>query len=255
MSLRIAIFQVDIKWKEINANLKTIGGYFKGVDPAVDLVVLPEMFLSGFSMDVNDIAMEMNSSYIEQLKQWASVYDLAIMGTLAIKENGKFYNRALFFHPDGKIEIYDKRHLFRMGKEDDYYNKGENRTIFKYRGFRIMPLICYDLRFPVWSRNRDEYDILVYMANWPKSRQKVWDILLKARAIENCCFVIGVNRIGKGGGIDYDGGSVMIDYKGNSLEFVRSDNSVKYCKIDMNSLQSFKEKFPVYLDADNFEIQ
>ncbi len=147
------------------------------------------MFLTGFSMNVDKIALDMDCIYINELKRLARVYNFAILGTLPIREKDYFYNRAIFFWPDGNTDIYDKRHLFRMGKEADVYTGGDSRKIIHYRGFNIMPLICYDLRFPVWSRNRNEYDVLIYMANWPKSRRYVWDLLLKARAIENYCYV------------------------------------------------------------------
>ncbi len=254
MNLKVAVFQIDIVWEDLGANIKQIENLLQKIDNTIDLVILPEMFLSGFSMDVNSIAIQMDSSFIVQLKKWAVEFNLAILGSLAIKEGDGFYNRACFFHPEGEIEFYDKRHLFRMGKEADCYTQGKNRTIIKYRGFNIMPLICYDLRFPVWSRNNNEYDILIYMANWPKSRQLVWDCLLKARAIENYCYVIGVNRIGSGGGIEYMGGSVAIDYKGSDLENIFNENDVMVYSFDKDLLMKFKKKFPVYKDSDKYEI-
>ncbi len=255
MNLKAAIFQIDIIWEDLAANLKLIEKFLKGLDNKVDLVILPEMFLSGFSMNVDAIAIAMNSDFIAQLKKWAFEFNLAILGSLSIKEKDCFFNRACFFYPDGKIDFYDKRHLFRMGKEADYYTQGKERTIIKYRGFNILPLICYDLRFPVWSRNNNEYDILIYMANWPKSRQIVWDILLKARAIENYSYVVGVNRIGNGGGIEYSGGSLVIDFKGADLKSVSTVNDVMIYNIDKDSLLKFKKKFPVYLDIDNYDIK
>ncbi len=255
MNLKIALLQLDIAWEDAPTNFEKIKSYLKGFDSGVDLVILPEMFLTGFSMNVDKIALDMDCIYINELKKLAQLYNFAILGTLPVREKDKFFNRAIFFWPDGKTDIYDKRHLFRMGKEAEVYTHGESRVIIHYRGFKIMPLICYDLRFPVWSRNRDEYDLLIYMANWPKSRQKVWDVLLKARAIENYCYLAGVNRIGEGGGILYEGGSGVIDFKGSPLCEMDSKDIVKYVELNRHVLEHFKNKFPVNLDVDEFDIQ
>ncbi|WP_200871263.1 nitrilase-related carbon-nitrogen hydrolase [Saccharicrinis fermentans] len=176
-------------------------------------------------------------------------------GSQAIEENGKVYNRALFVTPDKQVRYYDKRHLFSPGQEDLHYTQGKQRTVLTYKGVRILPQICYDLRFPVWSRNGSDYDLAIYVANWPTVRKDVWDVLLKARAIENQCYVCAVNRVGEGGGIHYSGASQVIDFKGRVLlNMNHKFNSIAYCRLDMLSLVSFRKKFPTYSDADDFTL-
>jgi len=163
------------------------------------VVFLPEMFATGFSMNVSELAEPMNGETVNWMKKRCSEHQLALCGSLIIQENGNFYNRMLFVEPSGKTSFYDKRHLFTMGNEESHFQAGTERLIVDYKGWRICPLICYDLRFPVWARNRNEYDLLVYSANWPQARTEVWNTLLKARAIENQCYVVGVNRVGADG--------------------------------------------------------
>jgi predicted amidohydrolase len=255
MTYKIALVQQDIVWENISANMQVVQEIFEKLQSRVDLVVLPEMFLTGFSMNVNKIAISMNSPEVFWLQDLASKYDLAIIGSLAIKEYKKIFNRALFVKPEGEIACYDKRHLFRMGGEEKCYNSGDQRVVVTHKGIRILPQICYDLRFPVWSRNQNDYDLMVYMANWPSSRHQVWDVLLHARAIENQCYVIGVNRIGKGGDIQYKGGSMAINFKGNDLlDMSNKINDIAYVNIDTDELYQFRNKFPAYVDADNFTI-
>lgn len=255
MTYKIALVQQDIVWENISANMHVVHQIFEKLQAKVDLVVLPEMFLTGFSMNVAKTAISMNSPEVFWLQDLASKYDVAIIGSLAIKEYKKVFNRALFVKPEGEIAYYDKRHLFRMGDEEKYYTAGDQRVIFTHRGVRILPQICYDLRFPVWSRNQNDYDVIVYMANWPSSRQRVWDVLLSARAIENQSFVVGVNRVGKEEKIQYKGCSKCIDFKGNSLLDMSNEiNGIAYVNIDLDELYQFRNKFPAHIDGDKFTI-
>ncbi len=255
MEFKIAIIQYDIQWELIKENMKFLESLFNKIDSSIDLVILPEMFLTGFSMNVDRNSVELEGEEITWLKEQSQKKDVAILGSLAVKENGKVFNRALFIQPDGHIEQYNKRHLFRMGGEDNYYSKGIVRTVIVYKNIRILPQICYDLRFPVWSRNKNDYDLLIYMANWPASRQKVWDILLPARAIENQSYTIGVNRVGKGGGLDYVGGSKVIDFKGDFVCCLEDQSNImEIVSIDIEKQDAFRKKFPAYLDSDTFSI-
>ena len=255
MKLKIAIIQFDIVWEDIKKNLTIIESKLKHINDDVDLIILPEMFLTGFSMNVAKNAVYMDGDEISKVKEWAATKNMAIMGSLAINKNDKIYNTAIFVEPNGKVKTYSKRHLFRMGGEEKYFVPGDQRVVIEYLGVRIMPLICYDLRFPVWSRNKNDYDLLVYVANWPASRQKVWDTLLCARAIENQTFVVGVNRVGDGDGIFYSGGSKVVDYKGDDfccVDVLTQDITV--CELNFEKQNIFRSKFPTYLDADSFKI-
>ena len=255
MNLNIAIIQYDIVWESIDENIRFLESKFNEIEDSVDLIILPEMFLTGFSMNVNANAVDIKGKEVNWLIKWAKTKKTAILGSLAIKDCDNVYNSALFVHPDGLISQYNKRHLFRMGGEEKYYTKGTERNVITYKGIRILPLICYDLRFPVWSRNRNDYDLLIYVANWPASRQKVWDVLLPARAIENQCYTIGVNRVGEGGNVKYIGGSKVFDFKGDILSDLDCESQgIGEVKINFEQQILFRKKFPAYLDADNFSI-
>ncbi|MGQ1783782.1 MULTISPECIES: amidohydrolase [unclassified Saccharicrinis] len=255
MSFKIALIQYNIVWEEANANLNFLSQLLQEIEDDVDLIVLPEMFATGFSMDTKRIAQEMDGKVVDWLKLMAKNTRAACIGTQAIRENGKVFNRALFVTPEQQISCYDKRHLFSPGNEHVNYTQGRQRTVIHYKGLRILPQICYDLRFPVWSRNRNDYDLAIYMANWPAVRQHVWNTLIKARAIENQCYVCAVNRVGEGGGIQYSGESQMIDFKGlGQLNMAQRNNRIAYSNIDIVSLTSFREKFPSHSDADDFEL-
>ncbi|MCW3804919.1 amidohydrolase [Plebeiibacterium marinum] len=255
MKLDIVIIQLDIDWEDFDANQRKVESLINDCEEGVDLVLLPEMFLSGFSMDVNRIAVKEDGDEVRWLKKCARKKGVAIMGSLAVKTGDEVYNSALFVNPLGEVFTYNKRHLFRMGGESKRFSKGDKRVVIEYKGVKILPLICYDLRFPVWSRNQNDYDVIIYMANWPRSRHEVWDVLLRARAIENQSYVIGVNRIGTGGGIFYSGGSKLIDFKGDvCLDMDESMMISEKISIDINKKNSFKDEFPVYLDSDLFNI-
>lgn len=253
--LSIRLFQADLVWQAANANLQKLNDKVDSLLD-VDLLICPEMFTSGFTMAVQNVAQTWPGESVNALQQLADKSDTAIICSLVICEQGKYFNRLVFIKPNDKLEYYDKRHLFTMGEEHHYYSAGDRQLIVEYKDWKIMPLVCYDLRFPVWSRNVQNYDLLVYVANWPDSRRDVWSTLLKARALENQCFVAGVNRVGKDGmGLNYSGDSVLIDAKGNKLAGCEEYEET-FCdlQIDKLEMQAFRKKFPVLQDGDAFKI-
>jgi len=261
-TLRISLIQTDLYWQDIDANLAMLEEKIWQIATDTDLIILPEMFNTGFSMKAEKLAEPMNFRTFRWMKQMAKQTDAALCGSYIIKESTKFYNRLFFVAPDGSFKSYDKRHLFRMGEEHLTYTAGEKRMIANFRGFNILPMVCYDLRFPVWNKNRYdksadeiEYDLLIFVANWPAPRTNVWDTLLKARAMENQCFSIGVNRIGSDEeGINYDGHSLVYDFKGQAMNQVSNQPEILSVEINLDDLKSFRKKFPAYLDWDEFEI-
>ena len=263
-TIRVSLFQTDIIWENKSANLISLYEELKKLSGLTDIVILPEMFSTGFSMNSHTLAEPITGNTISLLQQWALTFQLAIAGsyiavdgTECSSQEQKFYNRGFFITPEKKAFYYDKRHLFRMGSEPDSFDAGNQRTLISYRGWNICLLVCYDLRFPVWSRNaNNEYDLLIYVANWPESRRQVWDVLLQARALENMSYVCGVNRIGKDGNyIQYNGGSVLYSSKGELLyKCVDNKEEVSTIKIDLSSLRQFRKKFPAWKDADHFTI-
>lgn len=257
-SLKIAIVQTELQWENITANLHHFSQLLEAIAVDTDLVVLPEMFLSGFSMNTENIAIEENHATIQSLIAIAKNKKLHIIGSIAIKEDQKYYNRLLHFSPDGKIaHRYDKRHLFCLADEQNYYTSGKERITITINGITICPLICYDLRFPVFSRNDQlqPYDILLYVANWPAKRSYAWKQLLIARAIENVCYTVGVNRIGADGtGHLYNGDSSIINPAGEILADAKSAATVLYCTIDKNEIISYRKNFPFLLDGDTFQL-
>lgn len=252
--LKIALIQEDLAWEDSSANLRLFKKHIDQFEN-IDLIVLPEMFNTGFSMNPEQVAQSNDGAAIKWMKNLALEHNTSLMGSVAVKEKDKFYNRFVMSYPCSDVKWYDKRHLFRMGGEHDVYSQGANSVIFKYFGWRIRPLVCYDLRFPVWSRNRNDYDMLVYVANWPAARAEVWETLLKARAIENQCYVIGVNRVGEDGrGIKYNGGTMVIDSKGRIMEKLDDKPGIITATLDLSELKVFREQFPVGLDADEFKV-
>lgn len=255
--LKISVFQFDLAWEDIVANRAKIDRMLEQMRTDTDVVFLPEMFSTGFTMNVSQVAETMSGETIEWLKQQSREHRVALCGSLIIQDADKYYNSLVFITPSGTVLHYDKRHLFAMGNEDGYFQAGSKRLIVEYEGWRICPLICYDLRFPVWSRNRNEYDVLVYCANWPESRKDLWNTLLKARAIENQSFVIGVNRVGVDGNqISYSGNSQLIDAKGRLVASGdESAESIIFAEFSSKELADFRIKFPVLNDADEFVIK
>jgi len=253
--LRLSLIQTDLVWENVEANLSHFEALFRDLPSDGDLVVLPEMFSTGFSMQVSAFAETMDGKTVAWMKRQAASLNAVLAGSLMIQEGTHFFNRFLFVKPDGAIEYYDKRHLFSIGEENLHFTPGQERKVFRINGFRILSQVCYDLRFPVFARNRNDYDIYLNCANWPASRQEVWACLLKARAIENQVYVAGVNRIGAdGNSIKHSGGSVIYDARG--LAVVNSDDSTQIisAKLSLNSLLDFRRKFPVLPDADDFTI-
>lgn len=261
--LKITIIQSDIHWEDIGANLAMFEEKIWRVNGNTDVIVLPEMFTTGFSMGASRLSEMMNMRTTKWMKQMADQTGALILGSHIANVHDRYYNRLLWMEPGGVLKTYDKRHLFRMSNEQKTYSAGESLLIGQWKGWRICPLICYDLRFPVWSRNRYDittqklgYDVLIYVANWPTARIDVWDILLKARAIENSCYVVGVNRIGiDGNGIEYNGHSSFISPKGESIYSGDSSETIKTLEVNANSLQAFRDRFPSYLDSDEFTVE
>jgi omega-amidase len=227
------------------------------------VIVLPEMFTTGFTMAASKMAEHMNMRTFKWMRQMADQTGALILGSYIVTVHDRYYNRMLWMEPGGNFKTYDKRHLFRMANEHKTYAAGESLLIATWRGWRICPLICYDLRFPVWSRNRWDaaskrpfYDVAVYVANWPTTRIDAWNTLLKARAIENLSYVVGVNRVGQdGNGIEYNGHSAIISPKGDAIFSNDDMETTRTLELSANSLHSFRDRFPAYLDADDFTIE
>jgi predicted amidohydrolase len=252
--MKIAYYQQDIVWEDTEANLEKIKNVAENLKPDTSLFILPEMFHAGFTMDPGKVAEPMDGRVVTFLKDLASRHNMSVIGSAVISEDDKYYNRLLVVSHDGKVEKYDKRHLFSVGGEDKSYQPGEEKLVTAVKDVRILPLICYDLRFPVWSRQQNDYDLLIYIANWPASRSEVWKTLLKARAIENQSYVIGVNRVGRDESITYSGDSMVIDAKGRVVSDAKDDEGVYYAGLDIEELKTFRKKFPVRKDADRFKI-
>lgn len=255
-NLTISLVQYDIAWEDKYANFRKIENLIQQIE-STEMIVLPEMFSTGFSMNVALMAEPMDGQTVEWLKKIARDKDVAICGSIIIQENNQYFNRLLFVQPDGKINSYDKRHLFTMGNEQKYYTPGEKQLIVEFKGFRILPLVCYDLRFPVWSRNSGNFDLMIYVANWPSTRRKSWKTLLRARAIENQSYLVAVNRIGvDANGIVYNGDSYTIDAKGKIIQKLpKNKEGVITEKYSLESLQKFRRNFPVLGDADEFSLE
>lgn len=250
-----AIIQTQLSWEDIGQNLDHFTKRIKRIDQAVDLILLPEMFTTGFTMQPEKVAETMDGKTVQWLQKTASECEAAISGSVVIKENGKYFNRLFFVRPDGNIEHYDKRHTFTLAGEDKVYTAGMKQLLVQYKGWRIFPLICYDLRFPVWSRNTVDYDLVFYVANWPKPRIAAWDTLLKARAIENMSYSIGVNRIGKDPKNTYNGHSAAYDALGQTISTIAPDkDSVEVITLVKNHLATTRKKFRFLEDGDEFII-
>ncbi|MCE5224536.1 MAG: amidohydrolase [Porphyromonadaceae bacterium] len=256
-NLRVSMVQSHIIWEDRNENLGYYGELLRRISGKTDLAVLPETFSTGFTMNVEPLADEMDGITVNTIKKWAADYKMAVAGSFIAKDNGKYYNRAFFITPEGDSLFYDKRHLFQMGDEDQYFTAGDKRLVVSYRGWNICLLVCYDLRFPVWSRNvNNEYDLLIYCANWPEARKKVWKILLQARAIENMSYVCGVNRVGiDGKGFTYRGDSLIISPKGKKLaDAGKREEVTRTVSLSMDEISELRSKFPAWKDADDFTI-
>lgn len=253
--MKIALVQQNIIWTDPKGNCSHLEELLKGLDN-VDLIVFPEMFSTGFVMTPQNIAEEIPSSSVEWMKSLAKNKNCAIAGSISVNDNGKYYNRFYFVKSNGSVQYYDKKHLFSYSGENIAYTAGNKKVIVNLNGVRFLLLVCYDLRFPVWIRNQDDYDVILCVANWPNSRRFAWDILTSARAIENQCYVCGINRIGSDPMCEYDGGTRIVNPFGEVISKCE-DNTEGFAiaEIDMVGLEHFREKFPILSDADRFELE
>lgn len=254
--LKVTIIQTALHWESIDENLEMFGQKVSQIEYETDLIVLPEMFNTGFTMSSEKLAEEIGGKTMQWMRRAAKEKNCVVVGSLIINENGNYYNRLIWMRSDGSYETYDKRHLFRMMDEHKYFSGGDKRIVVELNGWRICPLVCYDLRFPVWSRNKGDYDCLIYIANWPEARRNAWSTLLLARAIENQVYVIGVNRIDKDGNdIAFSGDSVVIDSKGQVISKTQPyQEDIETVSLSYEELDDFRKKFPVGLDGDEFKI-
>lgn len=255
--LTVALIQTDIAWLAPQQNMQHLQQVLTEQVDSADLIVLPETFATGFAFDQPDVGEVEQGPIFTWLQAMAKTTNAVVVGSVAVNCQGKNANRMYWVRPDGSFEYYDKRHLFRMGNEHHHVVAGNQRKVFEIKGFKLLPLVCYDLRFPVWSRNQDDYDVMVNVANWPGVRRKPWDILLQARAIENQCYVLAVNRVGEDGkGVGHSGGTAIYDYKGDTL-LAASDNQADILQytLKLDELNRFKKNFPAHLDSDEFSIE
>ncbi|MBP9190443.1 MAG: amidohydrolase [Chitinophagales bacterium] len=252
--LKITIIQSDLAWED---KVRNTALFSKLIETSgyTDIVILPEMFSTGFSMQASKLAEKMDGPTIEWMKATAAEMNIIITGSFIIEENENYYNRLIWMRPDGTYDFYNKRHLFSLAGENEIYTQGTERIIVEHKGWKICPLICYDLRFPVWSRNQDNYDLLLYVASWPERRMNAWTKLLTARAIENQCYVAGVNRIGSdGNNIYHSGNSLLIDPLGKTLWEMIHDRAVYTATLSSDFLHEVREKLPFLNDRDTFHI-
>jgi predicted amidohydrolase len=256
--LSITIIQTKLFWENVDSNLEWFEKKLNSVAAGTtDLIVLPEMFSTGFTMKPETVAEPADGKSFRWLKEKAKEKKCVITGSVSVEENGKYYNRLFWMRPDGSFSTYNKRHLFRFAGEHEHYTAGNKRIIEEINGWRICPLICYDLRFPVWARNRSDYDVLLYTANWPERRSFAWKHLLIARAIENLSYVVGVNRIGNdGNGISHSGDSVVLDFLGAPISKTKpNEDSAETVTLQYQPLVDFRKAFPAFSDADFFKIE
>lgn len=254
--MKISLLQQDIVWADPESNRRHLDGLLDPfVKGSVDLLVLPEMFSTGFITFQSENAEVIPCKTLDWMKDKAATLDCAIAGSLAVRENGLCYNRFFFVKPDGEVTTYDKRHLFAYGGEDKTFCAGDKRVVVEWRGLRLLLAVCYDLRFPIWLRNRGDYDGMLLVANWPDKRRIAWDVLIRARAIENQCFVAAVNRVGKDVVCEYDGGTAFINPYGEVVAAAADDREeIINIEYDMALQMDYHSKFPVLKDADNFEL-
>lgn len=252
--LKVALVQTHLLWENPRANRRYIEDKIKRFSDDADLIILPEMFTSGFTMNPVSVSETMNGDTVKWMKDIAEKYRCAITGSLVITENDAFYNRMLFVQPGGSMKYYDKRHTFTLAGEHNSYHKGDQKVIIDYKGWKLCLQICYDLRFPVWSRNTEDYDALIYVANWPVPRIEAWDTLLKARAIENMCYTLGVNRVGIDGyGFCYNGHSGVYDYLGKQLTYSEKEG-ILHAALNKGTMLETRGKLQFLNDRDRFTL-
>ena len=254
-NLAVTLIQSDLHWENPEANRTMFTQKINQVSGQTDLIILPEMFTTGFSMSPEKLAEPMDGPTMQWLTQQANSVNAVVTGSFIAIENGQYFNRLIWMQPDGEFFIYDKKHLFTLAKEHEHYSAGQERLIVELKGWKICPLICYDLRFPVWSRNTVDYDLLIYTASWPVMRAEAWKSLLIARAIENQSFTIGVNRVGEdGGGYHYSGDSSVIDYAGKRMYCTSNMEDVFTAQLDFEKQKNFRSKLNFLADRDDFQI-
>lgn len=255
--MNIAIIQTPLKWEDPEFNRAVFERKLSFIKEDTDIVILPETFTTGFSMLSTDLAEKMDGKSVKWMKKMAKEHKIRLIGSLIIQEKKQYFNRLLVVGPNGIEAQYNKRHLFTMAKEDKYYTAGKERTIWEYKGFKFLLQICYDLRFPVFSRNQNDYDAAIYIANWPEVRNTPWKTLLRARSMENQCFVLACNRIGKdGNGMTYSGDSAAIDPMGEDLITIPShQEGIFYTQLSKEILKDCRKRFPVLEDQDEFKLK
>lgn len=250
--LSVTLIQSELFWEDTEANLKLFNEKIEDLNENTDLIILPEMFTTGFSMNAKTLAQDMDGVAVLWMKEKSKAKNADITGSMIITENGNYFNRLVWAKPDGDLFTYDKKHLFRLIGEQNVYTAGEKHLTVNLYGWKIRPFICYDMRFPIWTRNIDnQYDIAVYIANWPEKRALQWDLLMPARAIENQCYVIGLNRVGTDGkGFKYIGGSSVIDPTGKTIFKKENDSCVHTLCLTYDPIRAYREQFPAWMDAD-----
>jgi len=256
-NLKVTVFQGYLFWENVEKNLQNIALRLSGIREKTDLIILPEMFNTGFTMNAPELAEPMGGPTTQWMLATAKQYDCVVTGSFIVSQNGKYYNRLVWMRPDGTYECYDKRHLFALGKEHQTYTPGKDKLIVDLKGWKICPMICYDLRFPVWMRNdaNDPYDVLIIVANWPERRAPHWRALLPARAIENQAYVIGVNRVGHDGNeVYHSGDSTCISPNGDVVYYKRDEQDLYTFSIIADEVKKTRRALPFLKDADDFKI-
>ncbi|HKK81129.1 MAG TPA: nitrilase family protein [Prolixibacteraceae bacterium] len=253
--LKLAIIQPDTDWEDADSNRFLLTNAISEIPNGVDLVIMPEVFVSGFTMNAAKVAEEMQGPTVSWMKKVAAERDFALCGSLIVKDKGLYYNRFVWVYPNGEMHTYDKSHLFTIEKETENFTKGNSQILIEYKGWKIFPIVCYDVRFPEWTRNTQGYDLMINVANWPAVRRKVWDVLNRARAIENQSYVVAVNRVGRDGAlINYSGDSMVINFKGKRILKAKNEEGVFIKSISKEKLNAFRQKFNTLRDADDFKL-
>ena len=258
MSLNISFIQTELYWEQIDKNLEMLEAKIAAIQQDTDLIVLPEMFSTGFSMNSKELAEDFqNSKSIKWIQRQAEEKSACVMGSLMIKDNGKYFNRMIIAFPEGKLLYYDKRHRFTFAGEDQYYSAGSEKLVFEYKGWKICPMVCYDLRFPVWIRNKHEYDLLIFVANWPEARVNAWDTLLAARAVENMSYCLGVNRVGiDGKDRNHVGHSCLYNPLGEAITAEKLEGQkTTTLTLQKSDLEALRQKMAFLDDQDDFDIK
>jgi predicted amidohydrolase len=254
--LHITLIQSSLHWENRDANIEMFSEKIRSIHEPTDLILLPEMFSTGFSMQPEQFAETMDGEMMKTMRAWSTEKNAVICGSLMMKDGDKFYNRLVWIRPDGTYDYYDKRHLFGLGEEHKHYSAGHKKLLVELKGWKILPLICYDLRFPAWCRNTDQYDVLIFVANWPERRIQAWKTLLEARAIENQSYVIGVNRVGNDGNeMYYPGESCLVDPRGEVLFRQGHFELTHSFSLSYHHLNHIRESLPFLKDRDVFEIK